>query len=214
MKTEEIKVIRQVLKKNLDQAEVNRKLFGEKKIVCVNIMGTPGAGKTTLIETMVKEARGTRFGVVEGDFEGTKDTRRLQPLGIPVIQINCRTCHLTADFVAEGLKELPLDRLDVVLIENIGNLICPAAYDLGEAIRLVLLSIPEGDDKPEKYPQIFSVADMVVLTKSDLLPAFDYSLDAVKSEIRKVNPKAPVVLFSSKQPETIRPVLDFIHVQK
>ena len=208
---EEIKVIRNVLQKNVDQANINRETLQKHGVAAVNIMGSPGSGKTTFIQTLVEEyGEKLRFGVIEGDYEGTRDTETLLKLGIPVVQVNTRACHLTAGFVSEAINDLPLERLDLVMIENVGNLICTAAYDLGESAKVVLLSVPEGDDKPLKYPKMFSVADLVVITKSDISAHFDFSHEALKERTAKLNPKTPVMTFSSKEPESAEPIFKFL----
>jgi hydrogenase nickel incorporation protein HypB len=195
----EIEVIRNVLQTDLEQAALNRARFAERHIACVNIMGSPGCGKTTLIEAILTQA-GTekRVGVIEGDYEGTTDTERLLRRDIPVVQVNAHSCHLNAAFVKVALDRLPLDRIDLLFIENIGNLICTASYDLGEALRLVILSVPEGDDKPDKYPKMFSVADLVVVSKADVLPHFDFSLEQLRTKIARLNPRARVLPVSAK----------------
>lgn len=186
----EIKIVRDVLERNKNQAAANRTLFETEKIFCINIMGSPGSGKTTLIENLIRATPALRFGVVEGDYEGTTDTERLMAIDIPVVQINNKSCHLTSDFVHEALQKLPLKDIDVVLIENVGNLICPASHELGEHMKWVVLSVPEGQDKLEKYPKLFSITDVMVITKTDLLPYIDFSIDKVTADLRALNTKA------------------------
>jgi hydrogenase nickel incorporation protein HypB len=203
----EITIIRDVMARNKFQAQANREIFQRNHNFTINLMGSPGSGKTTFIEGIIKAfGDRCRFGVIEGDYEGTNDTERLQTLAIPVVQINSKTCHLTADFVHEAMIRLPLEKLDVVFIENIGNLICPATHDLGEDLKLVILSAPEGADKLDKYPLLFSLADLVVITKTDLLPYVDFSMDKVTRDLKAINAHPRILPFSTKDPSCPEPV--------
>lgn len=207
----QIKVIRDVMEEGKNQADLNRRRFRDSSVVCVNIMGAPGCGKTTLIENFIKGwGPDVRIGVIEGDYEGVIDSERIGRLGIPVVQINARSCHLTPSFVGEAMDRISLEQLDFVFIENVGNLICPASHYLGEDVKIVLLSVPEGDDKLEKYPKMFSIADLVVITKSDLLPYIEFSIDKVRHQLRKINRSAKLLDFNVKEPEKISAMIEFL----
>ena len=161
-------------------------------------MSSPGAGKTSLLERTLRELKRPSF-VVEGDQETPRDAERIRATGAPVVQINTgRGCHLEADMVWYGLESLKPTRSSLVFIENVGNLVCPAMFDLGEAARVVLFSVTEGEDKPLKYPHMFRVADLVLLSKTDLLPFVDFDYDRALSAVREVNPGADVLTVSSK----------------
>lgn len=195
--TKTIEVIQKILTQNDHEAEHNRAHLDEAGILCVNLMSSPGAGKTTLLETTIKQSS-FRIGVVEGDLETNKDANRIIQAGAKAHQITTgQTCHLDAFMVHDGLHNLGLDNLDIVFIENVGNLVCPAAYDVGAHINVVLLSVPEGSDKVAKYPVMFRRADCVIITKTSLLEHFNFSIQEVKSEVRKLNPKADIIEIDS-----------------
>ncbi len=206
-----IKILKSVLEQNENQAQINREKFKQSGTLGVNIMGSPGCGKTTLIEEIVKSLKYKyRIGVIEGDYAGTVDAEKLSSYGIPVVQLDVSSCHLNADFVGSALNHMPLDELDIVLIENVGNLICPAEFDIGDLLKLVLYSVPEGDDKPIKYPLMFSQADAVVLTKVDLLPHFEFNKKKVKESISRLNKEFELFEFSKKDPTTVRPIANYL----
>ncbi len=203
MKVEVLK--RNIFAHNDSAAQRNRELLEAHKVVAVNIMGGPGCGKTTLLERVIPELR-ERFSVavLEGDVATTKDAERIAALDVPVIQLLTEGgCHLTATLVGEGLKRLPLDTLDVVIIENVGNPVCPANFDLGEHSRVSVLSVAEGDDKPAKYPYLFKVADVVVVTKMDLLSLTDFDWERALAAIRALDADKPVVAISANDPQSI-----------
>jgi len=195
-----LEVFEDILKYNKFQAMHNREHFEEHKIYAINLMSAPGAGKTTLLEKtidLLKEKY--RLGVIEGDLETERDAERIRQKGVPVYQITTGSaCHLDASLIHKAMHRLPLDEIDILFVENIGNLVCPANYDLGTHLNVTLLSVPEGEDKPEKYPLIFKVSDLVLITKVDLLPYFDFNLDKVKESIKKTNPKAHIIALSAK----------------
>ncbi len=168
----EIKVLKNILSANDQRAKENHELFDREKVFAVNITASPGAGKTSLIMATIKALKEEwRIGVVEGDVSSSIDAETVGKEGIPVVQINTGgACHLDATMLANAFSSLPLQDLDLLLIENVGNLICPAAFALGENRNVLVASVPEGDDKPYKYPVMFSKADLVVLSKVDLLP--------------------------------------------
>ncbi len=206
-----IKILKSVLEQNENQAQINREKFKQTGTLGVNVMGSPGCGKTTLIEEIVKSMKDKyRIGVIEGDYAGTVDAEKLSSYGIPVVQLDVSSCHLNADFVGSALNHMSLDELDIVLIENVGNLICPAEFDIGDLLKLVLYSVPEGDDKPIKYPLMFSQADAVVLTKIDLLPHFEFNKKKVKESISRLNKKFELFEFSKKDPTSVKLVANYL----
>ncbi len=207
-----LEVSSKILEENDLQAEKNREHFSRHHILAVNLMSSPGAGKTTLLEKTADLLRGEfRIGVVEGDLETSRDTDRLRARGVPVVQITTgQACHLDAFMVHEGIHSLPLEDLDIVFIENVGNLVCPASYDVGAHLNVVLLSVTEGDDKPEKYPIIFRSADLMLITKTDLLPYVDFSIERAVKLAKTVNPSIDVILVSSKTEEGMEEWLNYI----
>jgi hydrogenase nickel incorporation protein HypB len=198
METKEIKVLKDILSTNNQVAGQNRQLFADKRIMAVNVMSSPGAGKTTLILKTVEALGGkARIGVIEGDVSSSIDAEKLGKAGVPVIQINTGGgCHLDAGMVNAALHNLPLNDIDILFIENVGNLICPGGFDLGEALRVVILSTPEGDDKPHKYPLLFSRAQAMVVSKSDLLPHVTFDLDEFRRVFQGMNQKATLFTVS------------------
>lgn len=192
-----------VLDANDRLAERNRGFFEAKKLLVINVFSSPGSGKTSLLQKTAEMLRNrVRMGVIVGDLATDHDAERLSRADIPVVQITTGTmCHLDARMIAEAMKRMPLDDLDVLVIENVGNLVCPASYDLGEGMRVVLLSVTEGEDKPLKYPPMFHSADVALVTKSDLADAVDFDLDAALAALNKVAHHARVVELSSKTGE-------------
>ncbi|MGW1680239.1 hydrogenase nickel incorporation protein HypB [Saccharopolyspora sp. NPDC002376] len=183
----------QVLAKNDGLATENRDLLRAKRIALINLMSSPGSGKTSLLARTAREFSGAPVAVVEGDQETGLDAARLRDSGCPVVQINTGTgCHLDATMLADGLRALEPPNGSVVFVENVGNLVCPALFDLGESARVVLASVTEGEDKPLKYPHMFSSANLVLLNKIDLLPHLDFDVDRFVEAATKVNPHAQV----------------------
>jgi hydrogenase nickel incorporation protein HypB len=189
-----VKVVSRILEANDRIAEENRKRFKEAGVFVVNLMGAPGAGKTTLLEETIKRLKPLlRIGVIEGDIVGTDDAERIGALDIPVVQINTGgACHLDANMINEVLGELPLKELDMVIIENVGNLVCPAEFKVGEDIKLMVLSIAEGHDKPLKYPLMFQQSSGLVLNKIDLLPYTKVDINKMRNDSLALNPKLKV----------------------
>ena len=188
-----IDVIKKILDKNDHEAHHNREHFNEHGVLAINLMSSPGSGKTTLLEKMGALAP-FKFGVIEGDLETSRDADRLTAVGIPAVQIQTGSaCHLDAFMVHKGLHDLPLAPLDVCFIENVGNLVCPASYDVGSHLNIVLVSIPEGEDKIAKYPVMFRTADLILITKTDLLPYFQYDIVREKAEARKIKQKFDIL---------------------
>ncbi len=194
-----VKVLKRVLEKNDAAAGEVRRLLESHRIRSINLMGSPGCGKTTLLEaTFARLAGDLRFGVVEGDLATTRDAERIAATGVPAVQVVTEGgCHLDAPTVAAAVQKLPLDQLDCLFIENVGNLVCPANFDLGESHRVVVLSVPEGDDKPLKYPYMFQRADLVVISKIDLLPHCRFDLNRIRSDFARLKPDLPVLMVSA-----------------
>jgi hydrogenase nickel incorporation protein HypB len=187
-----------LLAKNDHLAGHNRTWLADRGIVALNLMSSPGSGKTSLLRRTITELAPLRpIGVIEGDQETRIDAEKIRSTGAPVVQINTGSgCHLDADMLARGLVQLRPPRGSLVFIENVGNLVCPALFDLGEAARVVVVSVTEGEDKPLKYPYMFSVADLVVINKVDLLPYVDVALDRLVGHCRSVNPDVRVLPLS------------------
>jgi hydrogenase nickel incorporation protein HypB len=189
-----------ILAKNDRLAERNRGYFQAKGLLVLNLLSSPGSGKTTFIERTLLDLGGRlRAGVIVGDLETDNDAKRLRARGIPTVQITTgNVCHLEAEMVTRAMEKMPLDSLDVLVIENVGNLVCPASYDLGEAVRVVLLSVTEGEDKPLKYPVMFRTAQVVVVNKMDLAEAAGFDRDAALGNIRRVAPQAAILEVSAR----------------
>jgi len=195
-----INVVESVLKANDAVARENRRRMDAAGVLAVNLMSAPGSGKTLLLEkTIPALAPDHRCAVLVGDLQTTRDAERLGGLATQVMQINTGTgCHLSATHVAQGLDSLDLQGVDFLFVENVGNMVCPAAFDLGEHRRAVLLSAPEGDDKVAKYPTLFQPADVILLTKLDLRGVLDYNRDRVYEDLSRINTRAPVIELSAK----------------
>jgi len=198
-------VVEKILSANDLIALENRELLDQKGILAVNVMASPGAGKTSLILRTIAALEGSvRIGVIEGDVAGRVDADKVGETGTPVVQINTGGgCHLDAPQVQSALRALPLDEIDLLFIENVGNLICPTGFALGEHINMMIANVPEGHDKPIKYPGMFTAVDALVLNKIDLLPYIDFDLDAFRTAVRALNPQAPLFQVSCKTGEGI-----------
>jgi hydrogenase nickel incorporation protein HypB len=198
-----VKVLEDVLDANGTIAAVNRADFDRSSVAVVNLMSAPGAGKTTLLERVVGDLDGVRVGVLEGDVRGSVDADRLAALHVPVAQINTDPgfggeCHLDANMVRSAIPSLPLERIDLLVIENVGNLVCPAEFRVGEDHRVMVSSVTEGEDKPLKYPLMFRACELVLVNKIDLLPHLDFDLDRFLYHLDAVHPGVPRVLVSGK----------------
>jgi len=195
-----VKVITRILEANDRIAAENRKLFNKAGVYVINLMSAPGAGKTSLIERTITELhRKLRIGVIEGDIAGTGDAQRIEKLGIPVIQINTGSaCHLDANMINEAIVDLPLKDLDFLIVENVGNLVCPAEFKVGEDMKVMILSITEGDDKPLKYPLMFQESSALILNKIDLLPYTNAALEKIKKDSLALNPNLKIFEVSCK----------------
>ena len=198
---ESVEVLQSLLHANDEQARHNREHFDRHGVIAINLMSSPGAGKTALLEATIDELGGSfRIAVIEGDLETENDAQRIRAKGVPAIQISTSTaCHLDAGMVHSALHELDLDAVDILFIENVGNLVCPASFDLGQHRNVALLSTPEGHDKPSKYPVMFRAADLIALTKSDLLSVLDdFDPDVARDCIRQLATDARVIELSAK----------------
>lgn len=192
-----------ILEDNDNIADEVRKLTESKKFFLWNIMSSPGAGKTTFILDVISRLKDKyKFGVIEGDVESTVDSQKMQALGIPAVQLRTGGgCHLDAAMVMKALESLPLDDLDIVIVENIGNLVCPAEFDLGADLPSMLLSVPEGDDKALKYPLMFTVVKALMVSKIDTVSMFDFDFEALERNTRKLNDSLEIFALSAKSGE-------------
>ena len=190
----EIKVLKDILSANEQIAERNRRLLDSKGVLAINVMSSPGAGKTSLILETIRRLKGkVRIGVIEGDVSSSLDAEKVSKKKVPVIQINTGgECHLDANMTSRALDNLALDDIELLLIENVGNLICTAEFQLGEHKKVVILSVPEGDDKPYKYPLMFHVADVVLVNKIDLLPYLKFDMEGFSKAVRGINQKVKI----------------------
>ena len=205
-----ISVIKKILDKNDHEAAHNRAHFDKNGVLGINLMSSPGSGKTTLLETLA-DMVDFKFGVVEGDLETNRDADRLKAKDIIAHQIQTGSaCHLDAFMVHKGLHHMPLEELDVCFVENVGNLVCPASYDVGTHLNIVLVSVPEGEDKIAKYPVMFRAADLILITKTDLLPHFEYDVEAEKATARKLKPNVDIIEVSTKDPKSLEKVVNWI----
>ncbi|MDE0201705.1 MAG: hydrogenase nickel incorporation protein HypB [Rhodospirillaceae bacterium] len=210
-----VEIEQDILSRNDADAAANRQRLSDQRVLALNLMSSPGGGKTTLLVETIKALQGTLpIGVVEGDQETSNDAERIRALSVPAVQINTgRGCHLDAHMVGHALDDLPLAAGGVVFIENVGNLVCPAAFDLGEAAKVVILSVTEGEDKPIKYPDMFAAADLMLLSKTDLLPHVDFDPDRALEYARRVNPAIAEIRLSARSGEGMAAWLDWIRTR-
>ncbi|WP_420768139.1 hydrogenase nickel incorporation protein HypB [Parageobacillus thermoglucosidasius] len=192
-----------VLTNNNRAAEFNRRLFEETKTLVINLMSSPGAGKTTILEKTIEAlAKDFRIGVIEGDLATDKDAERIRSLGAKAVQINTHGgCHLDARMIAAVLPQFDFNEIDLLFIENVGNLVCPSGYDLGQQHKVAVLSVPEGNDKILKYPTMFIRTELVLLNKIDLLPYLDFDVEQAKDDLKGVNPQSSLIPLSAKTNE-------------
>jgi hydrogenase nickel incorporation protein HypB len=198
-----VRVLEDVLDANATIARANRDDFDRAGVRVVNMMSSPGAGKTTLLERTLADLAGVRVGVLEGDVAGTLDADRIAGIHIPVTQINTEAgfggeCHLDANMVRSAIPALPLDEIDLLVIENVGNLVCPAEFRVGEDVRVMVASVAEGEDKPLKYPLMFRTCELVLVNKIDLLPHVDFDMDKFNYHLDAVHPGVPRLLMSAR----------------
>ena len=214
----EIKVVRNVLDANNTIAEKNRNLFKKKKVFVLNVMSSPGSGKTTtLVKTISEIISDIPCAVIVGDICTSNDADRLAATSVPVVQVNTDEfggdCHLAAHVIEKAAANIDLDAIDLLIVENIGNLVCPAEFDIGEDARVVVLSVTEGEDKPVKYPLMFRECDAALLNKIDLLPHLDYDIKETKNNILQIHPDMPVFSISATSGEGIDLWVDWLKGQ-
>ncbi len=207
-----VRIERDILAKNNDYAEQNRRQMAGLGIFALNLVSSPGSGKTTLLVKTIAALKGALpLAVIEGDQQTENDAARIRAAGAPAIQINTgRGCHLDAQMVGQAMHQLNLQHDSLLLIENVGNLVCPASFDLGEAHKVVILSVTEGEDKPLKYPDMFLAADLMLLNKCDLLPYLEFNADLAIDYARRINPKLHVIRISASSGEGMTEWLDWI----
>jgi hydrogenase nickel incorporation protein HypB len=203
-----VKVVEEALDANNTIAQANRSDFDRAGVKVINFMSAPGAGKTTLLERVVADLPGVRVGVLEGDVQGSMDADRLASLHIPVTQLNTDPsfggeCHLDANMVRSAVPSLPLDDIDLLVIENVGNLVCPAEFKVGEDTRVMVTSVTEGEEKPLKYPLMFRACELVLINKIDLLPHIDFDVERLLYNIDQVHPDVETILVSARTGEGI-----------
>jgi hydrogenase nickel incorporation protein HypB len=210
-----VRIVEDALDANNTIASANRADFDRAGVTVVNFMSAPGAGKTTLLERVVTDLPGVRVGVLEGDVEGSMDADRLASLHVPVTQLNTGAgfggeCHLDANMVRSAIPALPLDEIDLLLVENVGNLVCPAEFRIGEDARVMVAAVTEGEDKPLKYPLMFRACELVIVNKIDLLPHLDFDLDRLLHNIDVVHPDVKRIVLSARTGEGIEAWRDWL----
>ena len=204
-----------VLQQNDEVARENRELFRKKGLFVLNLMSSPGSGKTSILErTIEKLSNRLKLGVIEGDIYTTKDAERIEKFGIPVVQINTAgACHLDARMVQPALDDLDLNDLDLLIVENVGNLVCPAEFDLGEDARAAVLSVAEGNDKPAKYPLVFRESQVVLINKMDLLPYTDCDIDLLEKDLKLINHELKLFRVSARLDQGFEPWVQWLEEQ-
>lgn len=205
-----------ILSRNEECAKKNKAFFAEHKVLCLNIISSPGSGKTTTIARSIRDMKDQlKIGVIEGDIKTDTDAQKIRAAGADAVQIETQgACHLSAEQVHKALKALDAEAKDVVIIENVGNLVCPSAFDLGESSRIVMLSVPEGDDKPVKYPGTFAGAEVVLINKIDLMDHIEFNLERVLADIHVVNPNAKIFQVSATTGEGMQQWYDWLLEKK
>ena len=198
-----VSVVKNILEANERIAQQNRALFDEKKLTVINLMSSPGAGKTTLLEKTIDALKDQlQIAIIEGDIQSSQDAERIASKGIPVVQINTGgACHLDGNMIRDTFGEFDFDSIDLLIVENVGNLVCPAEFKLGEDLKAMVLSVTEGDDKPSKYPLMFRESSLLLINKIDLLPYVDCSIEKIKQESLKINPHMTIFEISCKTGE-------------
>ena len=203
-----VRVVEDALDANNTIARANRDDFDRHGVTVVNLMSAPGAGKTTLLERALRDLEGVRVGVLEGDVQGSLDADRLASLHLPVVQLNTGNgfggeCHLDANMVRSALPALPLEEIDLLIVENVGNLVCPAEFRIGEDVRIMVSSVAEGEDKPLKYPLMFRACELVVINKLDLLPHVDFDMERYLHHLDAVHPGVDTIRLSARTGEGV-----------
>jgi len=211
----EIKIMKNILDRNQNKAEEVRNLLISKKVLMVNIISSPGAGKTTLLEHTCEVLNPVlRIGVIEGDITTDRDALRLKKYNIPIVVINTEGgCHLDSHSISKVLNSFDLDNLDILFVENVGNLICPSQFDLGEAFKIAVVSTTEGDDKPAKYPMLFREAKAILLNKTDLIPYTNFSMTSFRSDLKKINARVPLFEISCTKGDGMKEWYEWIKGQ-
>jgi hydrogenase nickel incorporation protein HypB len=209
-----VRVATKILEANDRIALENRKIFDRAGVFVVNLMSGPGAGKTSLLERTLAARKDLRIGVIEGDIAGSDDAERIEKFGAPVVQINTGgACHLDANMISDVLADLPLDEMDVLFIENVGNLVCPAEFKVGEDMKVMLLSIAEGHDKPLKYPLMFQESSALILNKIDLVPYTDVDTGKIRKDALSLNPGLEIFEVSCRTGQGISEWIDWLREQ-
>ncbi len=209
-----IQVLNNILEINESYAEENRRIFNENGTFVINVMSSPGAGKTTLLEKTLERIDPARVAIIEGDMQTTKDAERLERFGAPIIQINTgNACHLDGKMINDALQELDLTACRLLIIENVGNLVCPAEFRVGEHAKVVVLSVTEGEDKPLKYPLMFRESSLCIFSKVDLLPHLNYSLEEALENARQINPKLKFLSVSNTSGLGLDDWMNWLNVQ-
>jgi len=195
-----VPLVKNILEANDKISDLNKKFFDEKNVLVVNIMSSPGAGKTTLISNTINALKDEfKIGVIEGDIQSTYDAEKIAETGAQVVQINTGgACHLDGNMIRDTFDQLDFDNMDLLIVENVGNLVCPAEFQMGEDFKAMLLSIPEGDDKPLKYPLMFHESSVLLINKIDLLPYIECDVEKIKRESKKINPEIEIFEVSGK----------------
>lgn len=212
----EIPIVRNILEANKRISKDLKRRFDESQVLVLNLMSSPGAGKTSLLERTLRDLRGEfRMAVIEGDLQTDNDARRVAATGAQAVQVNTDGgCHLDGNMIQAALESIDLKELDILFIENVGNLVCPAEFDLGEDAKVTLLSVTEGDDKPEKYPLMFHISKALVLNKVDLLPYVDFDLDQATAHARKLNESLDVFPVSCRTGEGLQAWYDWLRRER
>jgi hydrogenase nickel incorporation protein HypB len=207
-----ISVVRDILEANDRIAQQNRDLFNENRLLVINLMSSPGAGKTSLLERSISALKeDLSIGVIEGDIQSSQDAERIAQTGVPVVQINTGgACHLDGNMIRDTFGEFSFKELDLLVVENVGNLVCPAEFKVGEDFKAMILSVTEGDDKPAKYPLMFHESSVLLINKTDLLPYVDCSVDKIKEDALKINPDLAIFEISCKTGEGLEDWYDWI----
>lgn len=211
-----VEVIAKILSKNDEEALHNREHLNTHKVLCLNLMSSPGSGKTMLLESTIKALKDEfSIAVIEGDLETENDAKRVREAGANTYQITTgQSCHLDAFMVHKALHHFDLAKTDLLFIENVGNLVCPASYDLGQHLNIVLLSVTEGSDKPAKYPVMFKKADLVIISKADLASHFDFDIKEATNECKKLNPKVDIIILDAKNGRNLELWFKYLRLKK
>lgn len=204
-----------ILDKNNRQAQANRQLFAQKRVFVLDLLASPGSGKTSTILATIEALRDEfNIAVIEGDIASNVDAVKISAQGIAAVQVNTGgACHLESQMIRQAVEVLDLDNLDLIIIENVGNLVCPTDFDLGENAKVMILSVPEGDDKPLKYPGVFQAAEAIILNKVDTMPVFNFDNEAFTSAVAQLNPEAPIFPISATKSEGVEAWADWLRAR-